>query len=135
MFDYTTRNVARRVNRPETYCINNAHSALTSQDRMSISVTRTNEQASITMDNKTLDKTTLTTISLLEARLLRLEQLLYGATSISTSRPSTDSALDSLADLERRFSTLISRFRVYADILKLCTRLPLPPSFRPIDQT
>lgn len=72
------------------------------------------------MDNQTLDKTTLTTISLLEARLLRLEQLLYGATSNSTPQSSTDSALVSLADLERRFSTLISRFRVYADLLKLC---------------
>lgn len=74
------------------------------------------------MDNQSLDKTTLTTISLLEARLLRVEQVLYGTTSTPTPPPSSDSALESMADLERRFSTLVSRFRVYADILKLCTR-------------
>lgn len=77
------------------------------------------------MDNDTLDQTTLTTISLLEGRLLRIEQLLYGKTSAPTPLSSTDSALSSLADLERRFAFLISRFRVYADILKLCA----PPPF------
>lgn len=82
-----------------------------------------------TMDEQTLDKTALTTISLLEARLIRVEQILYGTTQ-SSQRP-TDSTLSSLSDLERRFSTLISRFRVYADILKLCVfllyNLSLPP--------
>lgn len=72
------------------------------------------------MEEATLDKTTLATISLLEARLLRIEQLLYGSTSPPTTQPTADSALRSLADLERRFSTLLSRSRVYADILKLC---------------
>lgn len=72
------------------------------------------------MDNQTLDKTTLTTISLLEARLLRVEQLLYGTTTAAASQPPADSALSSLADLERRFTALISRSRVYTDILKLC---------------
>ncbi|CAN8100515.1 unnamed protein product [Discula destructiva] len=70
-------------------------------------------------DHHTLDNTTLTTISLLEARLLRIEQLLYGTTATPPPQPSTDSALVTLADLERRFAFLISRFRVYADILKL----------------
>lgn len=83
------------------------------------------------MDNQTLDNTTLTTISLLEARLLRIEQLLHGTTSTPTPQQPTDSALTSLADLERRFSTLISRFRVYADILKLCTPPPPPAHFSP----
>lgn len=73
------------------------------------------------MDEQTLDKTALTTISLLEARLLRMEQVLYGTTAAESSPSSADSTLGSLADLERRFSTLLSRFRVYADILKLCT--------------
>lgn len=77
------------------------------------------------MDNQSLDQTTLTTISLLEARLLRIEQLLYGTTSDPASQTPPDSARDSMAHLERRFSTLVSRFRVYADILKLCKR-PLP---------
>lgn len=75
-----------------------------------------------TMEEQTLDKTALTTISLLEARLLRIEQILYGSTTTpaQSSHGPADAALSSLADLERRFSTLISRFRVYADILKLC---------------
>lgn len=76
------------------------------------------------MDEQSLDKTALTTISLLEARLLRIEQILYGTTSAQSSQSlqgPADSTLSSLSDLERRFSTLISRFRVYADILKLCT--------------
>lgn len=74
------------------------------------------------MDAQTLDKTTLTTIALLEARLMRIEQLLYGTTSAAPApqRAPADSALGSLADLERRFSALVSRSRVYADILKLC---------------
>ncbi|KAJ0122963.1 hypothetical protein N8I77_010051 [Diaporthe amygdali] len=71
------------------------------------------------MEEQSLDRTTLATISLLEARLLRIEQILHGSTSVSTSRPVGDSATESLTDLERRFATLISRFRVYADILKL----------------
>lgn len=78
------------------------------------------------MDNETLDKTTLTTISLLEARLLRIEQLLYGTTAAAASQPPADSALGSLTALERRFSNLVSRFRVYSDILKLCA---IPPAF------
>lgn len=73
------------------------------------------------MDEQSLDKTALSTISLLEARLLRIEQILYGTASAQTVQQPADSTLSSLADLERRFSTLISRFRVYADILKLCT--------------
>ncbi|KUI73121.1 hypothetical protein VM1G_08764 [Cytospora mali] len=74
------------------------------------------------MDEQTLDTTTLQTISLLEARLLRIEQILYGTTSVSSTKSTSeeDSASETLADLEQRFATLISRFRVYADILKLC---------------
>jgi hypothetical protein len=74
------------------------------------------------MDDQSLDRTTLATISLLEARLLRIEQILYGPSSLASTRPSDDSAVESLAHLERRFATLVSRFRVYADILKLCKK-------------
>ena len=73
------------------------------------------------MEEQSLDRTTLATISLLEARLLRIEQILHGSKSVSVPTPAGDSAIESLANLERRFATLISRFRVYADILKLCT--------------
>lgn len=79
------------------------------------------------MDEQTLDKTALTTISLLEARLLRIEQILYGTTSAQSPQRPPDSTLGSLSQLERRFTTLVSRFRVYADILKLCVFLPTQP--------
>lgn len=77
------------------------------------------------MDNKSLDQTSLTTISLLEARLMRIEHLLYGTSAPSTSsqQKTSSSAVTSLVELERRFATLLSRFRVYTDILKLCTLL------------
>lgn len=78
-----------------------------------------------TMDEQSLDRTTLATISLLEARLLRIEQILHGSQAGAVPRPAGDSAIESLANLERRFATLISRFRVYADILKLCTSPPV----------
>ncbi|KAK7701842.1 hypothetical protein SLS64_009976 [Diaporthe eres] len=71
------------------------------------------------MEEQSLDRTTLATISLLEARLLRIEQILHGSKSGPAQKPAGDSAVESLANLEHRFATLISRFRVYADILKL----------------
>lgn len=77
------------------------------------------------MEEQSLDRTTLATISLLEARLLRIEQILHGSTAASAPKPAGDSAIESLANLERRFATLVSRFRVYADILKLCELRPV----------
>ncbi len=67
-----------------------------------------------------LDQTTLSTISLLESRLLRIEHLLYGSSTPSTAH---ESALRQMADLEKRFSILTSRIRVYGDLLKICTSL------------
>ncbi|KAM3483831.1 hypothetical protein MY8738_002728 [Beauveria namnaoensis] len=75
------------------------------------------------MDNP-LDQTTLSTISLLESRLLRIEHLLYGS-SAPTPPPQHESAMHKLANLEKRFSMLTSRIRVYGDLLKICTSLPL----------
>jgi hypothetical protein len=70
---------------------------------------------------ESLDKTTLATISLLEARLIRIEHLLYGPSAAPLSRPANEPVLSSLADLERRFSALLARSRVYAELLKICT--------------
>ncbi len=67
-----------------------------------------------------LDQTTLSTISLLESRLLRIEHLLYGSSAPPAPR---DSALRQMAELEKRFSILTSRIRVYGDLLKICTFL------------
>lgn len=73
----------------------------------------------------TLDKTTISTIALLEARLLRIEHLLYGPTS-APSRPASEDVASSLADLERRFSYLLSRIRVYGELLKICMEITSP---------
>lgn len=66
---------------------------------------------------------TLTTISLLESRLMRLEHLLYG-TSAPHHRPCPpsrrDSAVHRLHQLDQRFSALSSRVRVYGELLKIC---------------
>ncbi|KAJ9129818.1 hypothetical protein NKR19_g10178 [Coniochaeta hoffmannii] len=72
---------------------------------------------------ETLDKTTLATISLLEARLLRIEHLLFGAAS-PPARPAAVPVVATLSDLERRFAHLISRFRVYAELLKIYNAHP-----------
>ena len=81
------------------------------------------------MDNK-LDETTIATISLLEARLRRIEHILYGPTTPPTEAPQ-ESAITSLAELERRFNQLLQHFRVYSEILKICTltdfNSPTPP--------
>jgi hypothetical protein len=76
---------------------------------------------------QTLDKTTLDTISLLEARLLRVEHLLY-VPSVPAASPPTDSAIHAVDDLERRFSQLLSRVRVYAELLKICKLPPYSPT-------
>ncbi|KAM3507117.1 hypothetical protein MY11210_007273 [Beauveria gryllotalpidicola] len=92
------------------------------------------------MDNP-LDQTTLSTISLLESRLLRIEHLLYGS-SAETPPPQHESALRKLANLEKRFSMLTSRIRVYGDLLKIyevspdffqAPRATEPPSQLPAD--
>jgi len=74
------------------------------------------------MDNmdESLDKTTQGTIALLEARLLRIEHILYGP-SRPVPKPPTESVITTLTELERRFALLVQhpRFRVYADILKI----------------
>ncbi|GAB1312522.1 hypothetical protein MFIFM68171_02732 [Madurella fahalii] len=66
----------------------------------------------------TLDQTTVATISLLEARLLRIEQILYGP-SAPPAQPPAESAVTSLAELERRFAHLLRHYRIYGDILKI----------------
>ncbi|KAI1779197.1 hypothetical protein F4818DRAFT_403618 [Hypoxylon cercidicola] len=90
-----------------------------------------------TMDS-TLDNTTLSTISLLEARLLRIEHLLYGHTVQQPKVP----AIRSMQELERRFATLLQRVRVYAELLRLYKSQPTlfqpppptePPSELPLE--
>ncbi|KAL0937166.1 nuclear distribution protein [Colletotrichum truncatum] len=86
--------------------------------------------------DSSLDKTTLSTISLLESRLLRIEHLLYGPTAAAPFSH-TDSASETLEDLERRFNHLLSRIRVYGEIMKIYNSHPTlfqppPPSEPPI---
>lgn len=66
-----------------------------------------------------LDQTTLSTLSLLESRLHRIEHLLHGQT-VTPSISQSESAARKLSDLERHFSLLTSRIRVYAELLKIC---------------
>jgi hypothetical protein len=67
--------------------------------------------------DSTLDDTTLSTLSLLEARLLRIEHVLYGHTVVETK----STAIRGLQDLEYRFSKLLQHVRAYSDLLRLCT--------------
>ncbi|KOS21103.1 hypothetical protein ESCO_004072 [Escovopsis weberi] len=100
------------------------------------------------LDNP-LDKTTLSTISLLESRLLRIEHLLHGSSYPLPQSPQSppppppaalghnDSALRKLVDLDRRFARLLSDTRVYGELIKIYKATPdlfhspapsLPPS-------
>ncbi|KAG6167928.1 hypothetical protein E4U11_006338 [Claviceps purpurea] len=76
----------------------------------------------VKMDNP-LDQTTLTTISLLESRLLRIEHVLHGH---AASHPAgqAESAIQRIQNLEKRFSMLISRIRVYGELLKIYKSTP-----------
>ncbi|KAI1112130.1 hypothetical protein F5Y14DRAFT_442864 [Nemania sp. NC0429] len=78
-----------------------------------------------------IDDTSLSTISLLEGRLLRVEHLLYGN---SVPEP-TVSATRGLQDLEHRFAKLLQHIRVYGELLKLYKSNPTlfqsPPASQP----
>lgn len=76
------------------------------------------------LDNP-LDETTLSTLNLLESRMLRVEHLLYGRAT-TPSPTQHDSAARRLGQLERRFSLMLSEFRVYGELLKICTS-PIRP--------
>ncbi|KAL4729214.1 hypothetical protein ACLX1H_003625 [Fusarium chlamydosporum] len=65
-----------------------------------------------------MDETTLSTLDLLESRLLRVEHLLYGQ-SQSPSLAQDLSATDQIGQLERRFSNLLYDFRVYHELMKI----------------
>ncbi|KAI0394513.1 hypothetical protein F5Y17DRAFT_249842 [Xylariaceae sp. FL0594] len=84
------------------------------------------------MDPPTLDDTTLSTLALLETRLLRLEHLMYGQLSVTEPKVS---AIRSLQDLEYRFAKLLQHVRAYSDLLKLYKSHPTlfqpPPPSQP----
>ncbi|PHH65780.1 hypothetical protein CDD81_1507 [Ophiocordyceps australis] len=75
------------------------------------------------MDNS-LDQTTLSTIDLLEARLLRIEHLLYGPTTPQPPARHNESVVKRMAGLERRFSSMLSQIRVYGELLKIYKARP-----------
>lgn len=68
----------------------------------------------------TMDDTTLSTLDLLESRLLRIEHLLYGQ-AVSPALAQDRSAVEKISQLDRRFSHLLDKFRVYAELIKICT--------------
>ncbi|RYP50323.1 hypothetical protein DL768_004140 [Monosporascus sp. mg162] len=78
-----------------------------------------------------IENTTLSTLSLFEARLLRIEHLLYGH---AVQQPKT-SAFKSMSNLEHRFARLLQGVRVYAELLKIYKSYPdlfqAPPPAEP----
>ncbi|KJR86114.1 nuclear distribution protein RO10 [Sporothrix schenckii 1099-18] len=76
-----------------------------------------------------MEQTNQATLELLESRVRRVEHLLYGddgnTPKDADSLPAKP-AVDTLADLERRFASLVSNVRVYAELLKICK--PDPPT-------
>lgn len=70
------------------------------------------------MENS-LDVTTITTLQLLESRLLHLEQMVYGISPTDPPTSNEVSVARQLENLERRFRALLSRVRVYNDIHKI----------------
>ncbi|KAH7197954.1 uncharacterized protein B0J16DRAFT_314263 [Fusarium flagelliforme] len=66
----------------------------------------------------TMDDTTLSTLDLLESRLLRVEHLLYGQPQ-TPALAQDRSATDQIGQLERRFSKLLDSFRVYHELMKI----------------
>ncbi|ERS96927.1 hypothetical protein HMPREF1624_06254 [Sporothrix schenckii ATCC 58251] len=69
-----------------------------------------------------MEQTNQATLELLESRVRRVEHLLYGddgnTPKDADSLPAKP-AVDTLADLERRFASLVSNVRVYAELLKI----------------
>lgn len=81
-----------------------------------------------------LDQTTLSTLSLMESRLKRIEHLLYGQAT-SASRTHDTPAARRIRDLERALASLLSEYRVYSDILKIRRSCPaLSHSPHPTDE-
>lgn len=89
------------------------------RDWLSLRATRPNAARKME-DESRLDQITLSTLSLLESRLQRLEHLVCGREP-APFRGHGDSALQRLQRLERRFSSLTSGHRVYGELLNICT--------------
>ncbi|CAK7272146.1 hypothetical protein SEPCBS57363_004986 [Sporothrix epigloea] len=76
------------------------------------------------MDALSLEKTGQVTLELLEARLRRAEHLLFGIEPDHDTKPTIKPAVDGLAELERHFTLLVSKVRVYAELLKIYKLYP-----------
>lgn len=78
------------------------------------------------MTAEALNETTLTTLEALEARLLRLEHVLHGhpatqPASTPSPSPSDEPASKRMQDMERRLNGMVSRVRVYGELLRIRT--------------
>ncbi|KAH7376977.1 nuclear distribution protein [Plectosphaerella cucumerina] len=78
------------------------------------------------------------TVKLLEARLSRIEHLLFGAPVASPSARLDTPATENVEALERRFHNLLGQVKVYAELIKLYRMNPSlfnsnSPSEPPID--
>lgn len=75
------------------------------------------------MDN-TMDTATITTLQLLESRLLQLEHMVYGESPVNVPTSDEVSVARQLENLDRRFQALISRVRVYKELHRICKFSP-----------
>jgi hypothetical protein len=66
-----------------------------------------------------MDATTLATLSLLESRLVRIEHVLNGSFPDQTAEKLA--VEPRLEDVDRRLAALVSRVRVYGELLKIRT--------------
>ncbi len=80
------------------------------------------------MDATAVNETSEVTLELLESRLRRIEHVLHGsdtaAIAAATGPPVSPPTVEALADIENRFSGLVSDVRVYAQLLKICASIP-----------
>ncbi|KAK6829483.1 hypothetical protein PG987_010067, partial [Apiospora arundinis] len=93
-----------------TTCANRLHARASPTNQHLHCQAQTPTNAKMSMDD-----TTLETLSYLEARLLRIEYVLYGHTAPSAKAP----AITSLHQLEHRFATLLQRVSTYKDLLRI----------------
>ncbi|KKA27826.1 hypothetical protein TD95_003928 [Thielaviopsis punctulata] len=79
------------------------------------------------MATEVLNETTFNTLEALEARLLRMEQVLYGhpaSQQPSASNSGDEPAAKRIQDLERRLNGIVSRVRVYGELLRIQKSYP-----------
>jgi hypothetical protein len=71
--------------------------------------------------DRTLDQTTLETVALLEARLLRVQHMLFGHAELPDAVAPEDSVWERVALLDREFNRMVCHVKAYSALLNICT--------------